>query len=470
MGVRKKLYIVTDLGPGDGGKGGVVHAISYRGRAHTIIKVGGAQGSHGVTTAGGDRFAFSQFGCGTFEGVRTHISHRFILSPEGLLNEAKALRYDCGLHDVFDLLTVDQDALCATPYHGIASRIKELARGHDPRGTIGTGVGEAYRDSERYPERILRVRNLTDPDLRDRITAVRDAVSHEVSSLAEAGFLPEDRSTAERELDLLQDDGFLDYVVQRFREAARLISIVDAEWLSRNVLAREGVIVAEGSHGVLTDRYQGFHPHTSAIRTLPRFTRAMFREAGYDGDIVAIGVTRAYQIRHGAGPMPTADEAMAEDLLPGSHKDENRYQGKVRVGPLDLVLLRYALAACGGPETFDGLAVTWFDQIQKNGLWKLCDRYRGVTESAFFKSADEIKARLGDTAEQLNHQYELGQRLRACVPELIELNVASDIGRGELYDLCAGVLQEKVSVPIRMVSFGPTERDKMCRSTISKER
>lgn len=470
MGVRKKLYIVTDLGPGDGGKGGVVHKISYLRRAHTIVKVGGAQGSHGVTTASGDRFAFSQFGCGTFEGVRTHISRRFVLSPEGLLNEAQALRYDCGLHNVFDLLTVDQDALCATPYHGIASRIKELARGHDPRGTIGTGVGEAYRDSERCPERIIRVRDLNDLNLRDRLVAVREAVARDISSLPEAGFLSGDRSAVECELDLLQDDSFLDYIVQRFREVARLISIVDAEWLSCNVLAREGVIVAESSHGVLTDHYQGFHPHTSAIRTLPRFTQSMFREAGYDGDIVTIGVTRAYQIRHGAGPMPTADEAMAEGLLPGSHKDENRYQGKVRVGPLDLVLLRYALAVCGGSETFDGLAITWFDQIQRNGLWKLCDRYRGVTESAFFKSADEIKVRLGDTAEQLAHQYELGQLLRACVPELIELNVASDIGRGELYDLCAGVLQEKVNVPICMVSFGPTERDKICRSTTQKEK
>ena len=138
--MTEKIYVVTDLGPGDGGKGGVVHKISTMMRAHTVIKVGGAQGSHGVRTFAGNNFAFSQWGCGTFEGIKTHISQRMVISPEGLLNEADALRYEHGIHDVFGLLTVDQRALCATPYHGIASRLREMARGKNPRGTIGTVV------------------------------------------------------------------------------------------------------------------------------------------------------------------------------------------------------------------------------------------------------------------------------------------------------------------------------------------
>ncbi len=89
MKAIKELYTVTDLGPGDGGKGGVVHKISHLKRAHTIIKVGGAQGSHGVTTSRGESFAFSQFGCGTFEGVKTHLTPRFVCSPDGLLNQYK---------------------------------------------------------------------------------------------------------------------------------------------------------------------------------------------------------------------------------------------------------------------------------------------------------------------------------------------------------------------------------------------
>lgn len=458
----KKLYTVTDLGPGDGGKGGVVHKLSHMRRAHTILKVGGAQGSHGVQTFVGDRFAFSQFGCGTFEGVRTHLTHRFIATPHGILNEAEALRCEHGIHDVFDLLTVDEDVICATPYHGIASRLKELVRGNNPRGTVGTGVGEAYRFHERCPHLTIHARDLLRPDMRDRIAAIRRVFSRELEPITVSNFSVEDRHHAQHEIDCLESADFFDDVVRRFKEVAQQIKIVDRDYLLR-ILRRDGIVVVESSHGVLTDRYQGFHPHTSAIRTLPRFTRAMLEEAGYDGEIINIAVTRAYGIRHGAGPMPTADEAMAERLLPGSHKDENRFQGRVRVGPLDLVLLRYAIASCGGPNAFDGLAITWFDQIKQNGLWVACDRYRNADDPTYFTPSGELRVRFGDDMKQLACQEQLGTQLQGCVPELIRYDISSDATNDQLYKLCAGVLQEKLDIPVRMVSFGPTERDKLCK-------
>ena len=65
----ERIYVVTDLGPGDGGKGGIVHALSRKIDASIVIKRGGAQGSHGVRTSNGESFNFSQWGCGTLEGV-----------------------------------------------------------------------------------------------------------------------------------------------------------------------------------------------------------------------------------------------------------------------------------------------------------------------------------------------------------------------------------------------------------------
>ncbi len=125
-----KIFVVTDDGPGDGGKGGVVHKITTMMHVHTVVKVGGAQGSHGVCTSRGERFAFSQWGCGTLEGIRTHISSQFVILPEGLLNEAEALRYQHGIYDVFLLLTIDESAFSATSFHGIDSRLKDLVEKH----------------------------------------------------------------------------------------------------------------------------------------------------------------------------------------------------------------------------------------------------------------------------------------------------------------------------------------------------
>ncbi|MCK5475054.1 MAG: adenylosuccinate synthetase [Candidatus Pacebacteria bacterium] len=462
----KKIYIVTDLGPGDGGKGGVVHKIATMMNAHTVIKVGGSQGSHGVKTSEGFNYAFSYWGCGTFEGIRTHISSRMIVHPIGLLNEAELIRYGgFGIYNLFDLLTIDEEALCATPYHGIVSRLKEMARGDDPRGTIGTGVGESYRYSQQYPDLAIQVRDLLRPNLRDQLIAVREQIQRDLSPIIEGEFFPEDRKIMEKEVYLLYDDGYLDFILKQFQKAGQKAKTVDHDYLGKKILSKNGVAVVESSHGVLTDHYHGFYPHTSAIRTLPCFTQTMLKEAGFDGQIVNIGVFRAYAIRHGAGPMPTADPTMAENLLPGSHKEENRWQGKIRVGPIDLVLLRYAINVCGGPSAFDGLAVTWFDQIERNGQWKICKQYnnKDTDNRTYFTSSGEIKVRQGIDDEQSEYQRNLGRRLLSCRPEITTLKIPSDAKQEELYSFCADVSGKELGIPVRMVSLGPTERDKICK-------
>lgn len=455
-----KVYVVTDLGPGDGGKGGVVHKLATMREAHTIIKRGGAQGSHGVSTSSGEKFNFSQWGCGTIEGIRTHISEQMIVSPEGLLNEADALRYQCGVYDPFSLLTVDEEALCATPFHGFSSRIKELARGNDPRGTVGTGVGEAYRQYQRTPEIAIKAKDLTGSDLRERLAAIRQAVQTDLQYVIEDEYLSEDRATLAEEVGLLYNDDFFDFVVRRFQEVSRLIKLVGNDYLGEVILTKPGIAVVETSHGILTDRLVGFHPHTSAIRTLPRFTHGMLEKAGYSGQTVNIGLTRAYAIRHGAGPIPTADVAMTDSLLPGSHKDTNRWQGEVRVGPLDGVLLRYALAACGGPAQFDGLAVTWFDQIQTNQQWKVCSQYVDTSDPDFFTPQGEIKF---NQCSSLERQQALGQKLLDCQPKVTTVPVNPEASADELYAVCAEVAEGLTGVPVRMVSIGPTEEDKLCK-------
>lgn len=461
--MTNKIYIVTDLGPGDGGKGGVVHKIATMKNAHTIVKVGGAQGSHGVCTSAGEHFAFSQWGCGTFEGISTHISSRLVVSPEGILNEANILRYQHCIYDPFSLLTIDQNALCATDYHGIASRLKELSLGKNSRGTIGTGIGEAYRYSQKFPDLSIYARDLSRRDLRDLIAAVRSQIVIDLESIIQGEFLPDDKLMVEKEIDLLNDDGFLNYVVNRFKEVSNKAKIVTPDFFEQEILGRNGVVVVESSHGVLTDHYQGFHPHTSAIRTLPCFTHEMLRSAGYDSEIVNIGVSRAYQIRHGAGPMPTADAVMAKDILPGSHKAENRYQGKVRFGPLDLNLLRYSIACCGGPTAFDGLAITWFDQIKTNGEWHVCHSYRDTSDSKFFTDSGGLRVRLGEDEYQLQYQGVLGQHLLRCIPDITTYEIPQNSTHDDMYSLCKDVLEGSLNVDVRMVSFGPTERDKLCK-------
>ncbi len=450
----QKIFTVFDLGPGDGGKGGVIHKLTRHHNAHTVIKVGGAQGSHGVNN-GKKKFAFSQWGCGTLEGVKTHITPLMVISPDGLLSEAESLRYSAGVLDAFDLLTVDEQAICATPYHGIVSRIKEISLKDNPRGTIGTGIGEAYRDSIKYPALTIRASSLSG-DLRHKLGLVREQARATLEEiLRNDDFLSEDREVLKEETALLRDDGFLDHCVERFAEAGRLLNVVSPNHM-KNIFNQDGVAVVESSHGILTDNKSGLVPHVSAIRTLPRLTNQMLRKAGYEDEIYNVGVHRAYAIRHGAGPLPTADIEMTDALLPGSCKLDNRYQGKVRVGPLDLVLLKYAIDVCGGPDVVDSLAITWFDQILKNGSWKICKRYKNPDDRFF--ANDQIKLR------RLQNEG-LAAALFESVPEVSSIGDLPESQR-ELCRLCHNVLNDELGVSVRLVSFGPTDQDKLLRGKL----
>ncbi|MFA6535831.1 MAG: adenylosuccinate synthetase [Candidatus Paceibacterota bacterium] len=460
---KKQVFTVTDLGGGDGGKGGVVHKICVAKKAHTVIKAGGAQGSHGVKTSAGQRFNFSQFGCGTFEGVKTYLSSLIVIEPLRLLAEAEELQFEWGIGNVWSYLTVDDEALCATPFHTIASRLRELARKDNPKGTIGVGIGEAKLDSEIHPELAIYAKDLNQSSLRDKLWAVREQKLLELEEIIEnsATLWTVDQEMAQREIDLIQDEDFVDWVADQFRLVASRVKIVDRDFLVNEILSPDGVVVVESSHGVLTDKFYGFHPNTSRLRTIPQTIWNFLHDLGYDGEVVRLGVTRAYQIRHGAGAMVTEDQSFVEELLPGSSKDENRWQGKVRVGPLDLVALRYAIEVCGGPQVFHGLAISWFDQIKLLGRWPMCDRYLGADDPNFFGPDGQIKVSHQSGDEQLVRQAELSRQLSLCRPEITSFDLKGFADERELAGLCSETLLKALGVPVRMISFGPTEADKV---------
>jgi len=457
---EKKAYTATDLGGGDGGKGSVVHKLCALRRPHTVIKVGGTQGSHGVKTARGQKFNFSQFGCGTFDGARTFLSDRFVFSPVGLLREAHALRYEQGIHDPMALVAIDGRALVTTSFHGIASRLKELARGENPRGIVGVGVGEAYYDSLLYPDLAIRARDLARPDLRDRLAAARRQKLHDLALVFEMKFMDEDAELVKEEVALIRNDEFFNWVVEEFEQCAKVVKIVDDDYLGREILSRDGVIVVESSHGVLTDRFHGFHPHTTRLRTVPEVTSwSLLRENGWDGEVVRLGVTRSYQIRHGAGPLVVDDSKMAEALLPHEVGNPNRYRGKVRVGPLDFVALRYAKEVCGGNGAFDALAMTWFDSPMRLGAWEVCDRYNGSLEPRFFTKEGNIIVRRGEDNDQLWYQEALGRELQSLRPVITRYELPKDSTQESAIELVREIVSEKLGVPLRMLAFGPTELD-----------
>ncbi|WP_051764972.1 adenylosuccinate synthetase [Saccharothrix syringae] len=337
--------IVVGLGFGDEGKGSVVDALCHDGPpvASVVRFNGGAQAAHNVV-AGGRHHTFSQFGSGTLAGVPTHLSRHVLVEPIALAAESRELAA-LGVRDPLGLLSVDAGALLTTPLHVRANRAREDARGDARHGSCGKGIGETvwysllagarpgdvveHQEVVGTPGAAPRVGDCADPAaLRRKL----DALARFYEPLIGAG-----TSVAE--------------LVSLYRDFADAVRITRGDEVGR--LAGRGRLVFEGAQGVWLDQHHGFHPHTTWSTTTPANARELLRGR----PATVLGVTRTYQTRHGAGPLPTEDPAVAA-RFPERHNATGRYQGAWRAGHLDAVLLERAVALCGG---VDGLAVTHLD-------------------------------------------------------------------------------------------------------------
>jgi adenylosuccinate synthase len=339
--------IVVDLGYGDAGKGTVVDWLCATRPVHTVVRFnGGAQAAHTVVRPDGRHHTFAQFGSGTFHpGVRTHLSRYVVVDPLALVVEADHLAA-VRVPDALDRLTVDRDALLATPYHRAAGRARELARGTDRHGSCGMGVGEVMAYALEHPADAPRVAHCREPrSLCRRLAALRSRLST---------------------VDGVTDAPPVDAVADAFHAFAARVSIVDGQVELRRALAA-GTVVFEGAQGVLLDEWHGFHPYTTWSTTTFANAQALLDEAGTSA--YRLGVLRTFTTRHGPGPLVTEDPTLS---LTDPYNPTNPWQGRFRVGHFDAVAHRYALDVAGG---VDGLALTHLDTAAAHPELQLCDRY-----------------------------------------------------------------------------------------------
>ncbi|NNH71602.1 adenylosuccinate synthetase [Nocardia uniformis] len=407
--------IVVDLGFGDAGKGATVDWLCSADAALEVAAVvrfnGGAQAAHNVV-ANGRHHTFRQFGSGTFSGVPTLLSRHLLVEPMALAAEARALA-KLGVPDPLSLLYVDERALLTTPIHGAANRCREDMRGASRHGSCGIGIGEtaAYALAHDAP----KVADCRRPDvLRRKLIALQE---HYGALLA----------TGTHRYDSIDD------LVEVYREFARAVAILPGDQLA--AFAAAGRLVFEGAQGVLLDEWRGLHPYTTWSTVEPRNARAMLAGLGARGYV--LGVTRAYQNRHGAGPFPSEDTALR---IPEPHNGTGRYQGAFRRGHLDPILLRYAIRACDG---IDGLAVNHLDTL---GDIRTTTGY--LTTDGYI---DHIEC---GRWQDLDHQQQLTDLLTGAVPVLADLpgNVP-------------GYLEGELGVPVVLTADGPDRSARTVRVT-----
>lgn len=369
-------------------------------KADLVVRyAGGANAAHNVVLEDGTHHTFASFGSGTLAGVRTHLSKHFMLDPYALLKEAAVLDGK-GYGWALDRLTIDYNATIVTPWHILANRMREIARGDARHGSVGMGIGEARAD---------RINGLwftaSDFQPRPRNWSSGKLKVHSERKIAEMEPFSKVAPQLFAQMKAASTDDFAELcemAVKNLRDDA-------------TVIGNSNMVVMEGSQGVLLDEFYGFAPYNTWSDVTSRSALALL---GSNREVERIGVLRTYLTRHGAGPFPT--EGMVS--IPEKHNATHPFMGQFRTGAFDCELARYAVQCCDG---IDSLALTHMDRIHSHYV---ADEYGPIINSAdwlygvtpkYFRASpfvQGIEERLGVHAGYTSHGPAASDKLSCRAP------------------------------------------------------
>ena len=446
-----RAFVVVGMGYGDEGKGTIVDYLARREGAGLVVRFnGGPQAGHNVVASnllpnyvwqgiglphgakiGSIHHEFRQFGSGTLQGARTHLSRYCVFNPEMIFLEADQLRKKSPVTEPLRLLSVDELAAVITPFHVAANRAREVARGSVRHGSCGMGIWETESD-RRNPDVFTLLaadlKGMYEHQLRRELILQRERKRQEIASLVDSGAIPGGWANAVlRDLQSGVDIGLLAETYRIFGEIVEITDgVPDAE-----------VIVFEGAQGILLDENLGFHPHTTGSTTTSANALALCEEIGCD-DVQVIGVTRAYATRHGAGPFPTETDLN----IPEPHNSHGQWQGGWRQGWTDLVALKYA-ADCD--PNIQQVAVTHMDSVREacDVTWSVADTYDGLgwDKLPLVPKNRVQQERVGKFMANARPRY------AQCDPAKVHV-----------------AIEDHLDLPVTITSEGPTYHDKRCPS------
>jgi len=291
---------VLDLAFGDSGKGKVVSYLCSRQTKSLVVRFsGGHQAGHHVVIDPKLDHVCTNWGSGTLQGKDTYWSKFCTVDPVGCLREMELLSKKVTLPTLF----IDGRCPITTPYEILKNKEDEKKYKH---GTCGIGFGQTIqREEDRYS---LKFADLFNPTI------------------------------FKIKMNMLSKYyGYPNEIFKDFFKACKDIihmSCIKLTFGKPNGYREE---IYEGSQGLLLDQDIGFFPHVTRSNTGSKNLLKLTQFPEY------YLVTRAYQTRHGNGPM--TNEKMPHYIPDNPYEKNNDIgiQGKFRKSILDLDLLKYAI-------------------------------------------------------------------------------------------------------------------------------
>lgn len=356
--MQKKAFVVVGLGFGDEGKGLATDYLCAHAARPLVVRFnGGHQAGHTVVTSSGHQHIFSTFGAGTLRGIPTYWSRYCTFSPAILLPEYRSL-------PVRPMLLVDRCCPVTTHYDVLYNRALEATRGDARHGSCGLGFG-ATLERHQLPELQLCAPDLLNSALyQAKLQLIRTYYKAKITADTRFSFDLFNHDSADQqfgreaeEISNLHQQG----IIQLVRESE--VFTADNPWET---------FIFEGAQGVLLDMDFGTHPHVTRSNTTSK--NALRLLSSHLPDVAATAeifyITRSYQTRHGAGPLPHIENGI---MLFNSEHETNQYnehQGPFRTSCLNIDSLNYALEcdahfSQGLPKH---LLITCLDQVEAEQL------------------------------------------------------------------------------------------------------
>jgi len=317
---------VIGLGFGDEGKGLVTDYLCSKLDTDVVVRYSGGQQAGHTVIRDGNRHVFSNLGSGTLQGVPTYWSKFCTVDPMGIINEKKVLE---AVVDEVPPLYIDPEAPVTTPFDKYANQNSDKML---KNGTCGCGVGTTFQREEDFYH--LQWKDLyIDSVFELKLKAIEDHYGFSIDT-----------------------DEFINQC-RKVRDDRRIVTGEFSIFEYDNILF-------EGSQGLLLDQHHGFFPHVTRSNTGSKNILKLV------DDVTPWVVTRAYQTRHGNGPMTLENVELNVEDNPNETNVSNKYQGKFRKSVLDLDLISHGIQSDSflRHKLVDGdinLVITCMDQMEK---------------------------------------------------------------------------------------------------------
>ncbi len=419
----KKVDVLLGLQWGDEGKGKVVDVLTPR---YDIVArfQGGPNAGHTLEFEG-HHYVLRSIPSGIFQHNQINvIGNGVVLDPILFMQEAQELEKS-GV-DIKQILKISRKAHLILPTHRLLDAANEKLKGSSKIGTTGKGIGPTYTD--KISRNGLRIGDI-DHDFK----AKYDNAKRTHFNLLKA--LGENPDVAELEAQWFEG---IDYLKQ--------FDLIDSEFFINKQLAEGKSVLCEGAQGSMLDVDFGSYPFVTSSNTVCAGACSGLGVAPRNiGDVY--GIFKAYCTRVGSGPFPTELFDATGDKIRAIGHEYGAVTGRERrCGWIDLVALRYTIMLNGVTQ----LIMMKSDVLDGFETVKACDAYEidgKVTRDFPFSIDGDVKP--------------VYTELKGWNADMTKMTSEDEFPL-EFKDYVK-FLEEKLGVPVTIVSVGPDREQTIVR-------